>query len=127
MRRKREPQVPGSCPRLEVPPAVAGGLSKVLWGPPGVQERWAPVPGPCFPPSSPACRSRLLPCCRAGSRAAAREVGVPPSAFVFLVYLFIQLLGLKVLQTVCPATHDFIRGLHEPEQKPLSWLLPDNV
>lgn len=37
-----------------------------------------------------------------------------PSAFIFLVYLFIQLLGLKVLQTVCSATHDFIWGLHKP-------------
>lgn len=37
-----------------------------------------------------------------------------PSTLVFLVYLFIQLLGLKVLQTVCSATHDFIWGLHKP-------------
>lgn len=37
-----------------------------------------------------------------------------PSTLVFLVYLFIQLLGLKMLQTVCSATHDFIWGLHKP-------------
>lgn len=37
-----------------------------------------------------------------------------PSALVFLVHLFIQLLGLKVLQTVRSATHDFIWGFHKP-------------
>lgn len=116
--------------RIPAPPLL-GGLSKVLWGPSHyVRQVSLPLPGLFRFSLQSACSPRLqgphgqgAPGCRPPCRGR----GLVPSALIFLVYLFIQLLGLKVLQTVRSATHDFIGGFHKPEQKPLSWLLPDNV
>lgn len=106
---------PGLAPPARIPALpLLGDLSKVLWVPPGVQEQCHSRHGASSPPT---LRS---PCSASGSPgaaapwAAAAETGLVPSAFIFLVYLFIQLLGLEVLQTVCPATHDFIWGFHKP-------------
>lgn len=60
------------------------------------------------------------PCWPAGrcfSPGPTEVVHLIPSALIFLVYLFIQFLGFKVLQAVCPATHDLVWGLHEPAKQ----------
>lgn len=114
-------------------PALAGGRGDLRCSgvPPGKQEKCGSRVGvSSFSPLSPPAPSCLLP---SPGRGRGRGFCQPSevlgwvSAFIFLVYLLIQLLGLKMFQTVCSATHDFIWGFHKPEQKPLSWLLPDDV
>lgn len=117
---------PRLVPSARIPaPPLLSGLSKVLCGVPraGREERYCHIHVSSFLLHlAPSILGRRVPL------AAGPLSWEPlPSTLVFLVYLFIQLLGLKVLQTVCSATHDFIWGLHKPEQKPLSRLLPDNV
>lgn len=130
MGRKCETRVLGLCPRPELQPRLCWVVCLRCSGvPPGTQEKrhshfWVSS----FTLLSPPAPSRLQQSWWAGSLGCRPlRLGLVPSAFIFLVYLFIQLLGLKVLQTICSATHDFIWGFHKPEQKPLSWLLPDNV
>lgn len=107
---------PGLVPPPARTPALPsmGGLSKVLWVPPGLQEKCHSRGGASSSPTL--CRPLSASCSPAAAVpwAAAAETGLVPSAFIFLVYLFIQLLGLEVLQTVCPATHDLIWGFHKP-------------
>lgn len=45
-----------------------------------------------------------------------------PSALIFMVYLFIQFLGFKVLEAVCSATHNLIWGFHEPAKQRNKWI-----
>lgn len=116
--RERVTRVPGSCPLPEFQPRLCWVVClRCSWVPPGMQEK-----GHCHSwVSSCLLLVRLLH--HASSSPGGQEFprppahwegGLVPSAFIFLVYLFIQLLGLKVLQTVCSATHDFIWGFHKP-------------